>query len=129
MGLLILAEGASAFFAWKTAAVPDDVNDSSPVFFAICIHIQAWAVGVPILAVLGDSSPDATYLGRVLLIWVFSVASMAFVVYPKVARAIYMRRNQHLFQKKSRRVVVSGLSTLLAESSTTKSSVVLSQKE
>jgi hypothetical protein len=109
MGLLIFAEGTSAFFAWKTAAIPDDFNDSSPVFFAICTHIQAWAIGVPILAVLGDSSCNATYLGRVLLIWVFSVSSIGCVVYPKIARAIYVRRNQHLAEKKSR-VFVSGLS-------------------
>ena len=108
IGLIIIAEGASAYFAWKTANVPDEINDSSSMFFAICTHMQAWAIGVPILAVLGDSSSDATYLGRVLLIWIFSVSSIACVVYPNLVRAIHLRRNPELRQKSSR-VFVSGL--------------------
>jgi hypothetical protein len=54
MGLLIIAEGYLAFFARKTANVPDDFNDSSSMFFAICTHMQACAIAVPILVVLGD---------------------------------------------------------------------------
>jgi hypothetical protein len=107
MGLLIFAEGTSAFFAWKTVNVSEDFNDSSSIFFAICTHMQAWAIGVPILAVLGNSSSDATYLGRVLLIWIFSVSSLACVVYPKLVWAIYLRRNPELRRKSQ--VVVSGL--------------------
>jgi hypothetical protein len=112
VGLLIFAEGASAFFAWKTANVHDDINDSNSIFFAICTHMQAWAIGVPILAVLGDSSSDGTYLGRVLLIWIFSVSSIACVVYPKLVRAIHLRRNPALRQKS--RVFVSGLNITTA---------------
>jgi hypothetical protein len=131
MGLLIFAEGTSAFFAWKTANVTDDFNDSSSIFFAICTHMQAWAIGVPILAVLGNSSSDATYLGRVLLIWIFSVSSIACVVYPKLVRAIHLRCNPELRQKS--RVVVSGLfippsSPPLESQPTNHSSAVLSEK-
>jgi hypothetical protein len=107
MGLLVFAEGTSAFFAWKTVNVSDDFNDSSSIIFAVCTHMQAWAIGVPILAVLGNSSSDATYLGRVLLIWIFSVSSLACVVYPKLVRAIHLRRNPELRRKSQ--VVVSGL--------------------
>jgi hypothetical protein len=92
--------------------VSEDFNDSSSIFFAICTHMQAWAIGVPILAVLGDSSSDGTYLGRVLLIWIFSVSSIACVVYPKLVRAIHLRRNPELRRKA--RVVVSGLSIATA---------------
>jgi hypothetical protein len=107
MGLLIFAEGTSAFFAWKTAYLPEDFRDSSSVLFAICTHIQAWAIGLPILAVLGNSSTNATYLGRVLLIWLFAVSSVACVIYPKLARAIYLRRHPERRQK--HRVSISGL--------------------
>jgi hypothetical protein len=89
MGLLIFAEGTSVFFAWKTAYLPEDFRDSSSVLFAICTHLQAWAI----LTVLGNSSRSDTYLGRVLLIWLFAVSSVACVVYPKLARAIYLRRH------------------------------------
>lgn len=110
MGLLIFAEGASAFFAWKTADMPDDLNDSGSMVLAIGTHLQAWAIGVPILAVLGNSSTNGTYLGRVLLIWIFSISSIACVVIPKVARAIHLRRNPEVRRPKSR-VSVTGLTT------------------
>jgi hypothetical protein len=98
MELIIFAEGASAYFELKTPNVPDDFNDSSSMFFAICAHMQAWDTGVPILAVLGDSSSDSTYMGS--LIWIFSIV-----------RAIHLRRNPELSQKSSL-VVVSDLRLL-----------------
>jgi gamma-aminobutyric acid type B receptor len=134
VGLLIFAESTSAFFAWKTADIPDEFNDSSSIFLTICTHMQAWAIGVPILAVLGNSSSDGTYLGRVLLIWIFSVSSIACVVYPKLAWASRLRRNPELRQ--TSRVTVSGVFTHTTPSSrrieshpTNQSSVVLSENE
>jgi hypothetical protein len=114
MGLLIFAEGTSAFFAWKTADIPEDFRDSNSVLFAICTHIQAWAIGLPILTVLGNSRSNAAYLGRVLLIWLFAVSSLACVVYPKLARAISLRLHPERRQKK--RVAVTGLTAPTAES-------------
>lgn len=107
MALLIFAEALTAFFAWKTNDVPEDFRDSSAVIYAILIQLQAWVIGVPILSVLNNSSAEATYFGRVLLIWIFSISSVCMVVVPKIIKAIRLRRNPHL-QNRSR-VSVSGL--------------------
>lgn len=93
MAVLLLAEGLTAFFAWKTVDVPEDFRDCKAVSYAILTQLQGWIIGVPILAVLGSSSSNATYFGRVLVIWIFSVASVGIVVAPRIAQAIMIRRN------------------------------------
>jgi hypothetical protein len=108
IGLLVLSEGVTAFFAWKTSDVPEDFRDTNSVMQAICTHLQAWMVGLPILAVLGNSSAEATYFGRVLLIWIFAVSSVVVVIGPKVFGAIEMRLNPQL-KKPNAHVRVSGI--------------------
>lgn len=107
MAIIILAEVLTAFFAWKTSDVPEDFRDSTAVLYAILTQLQAWVIGVPILAVLGTSSANATYFGRVLLIWIFSISSVGIVVAPRLVLTLRMIRNPSL-QKKDR-VKVSGL--------------------
>lgn len=96
------------YFAWKTADVPDDFRDSGAVMYASFAQMQSWAFGVPMLAVLGSSSAEATYFGRICLIWIFAVSSVVVVVGPKLIAAYRMRRNPTLGQRKDR-VRVSGL--------------------
>jgi hypothetical protein len=106
--VLFIAEALTMYFAWKTADVPDDFRDSGAVMYASFAQVQSWAIGVPMLAVLGSSSSDATYFGRIFLIWIFAVSSVVVVVGPKLFNAIKIRRNPELGRKKDR-VRVSGL--------------------
>jgi hypothetical protein len=62
-------------------------------------------VGLPILAVLDNSSVEGTYLGRVLLIWLFSMATVLIVIAPKIFNTW---RNPTLAARSSR-VFVSGI--------------------
>jgi len=71
-------------------------------------HFSNFLKGVPMLAVLGTSSADATYFGRIFLIEIFAVSCIAVVVGPKIIRAIRIRRNPELGRKKGR-VNVSGI--------------------
>jgi gamma-aminobutyric acid type B receptor len=108
MSILIFAELLTMFFAWKTADVPEDFRDSGAVMYACFAQIQAWAIGVPMLAVLGYSSANASYFGKVILIWIFAVSGVAVVVGPKIVKAIKVRRNPELGNKKGR-VRVTGV--------------------
>ena len=110
IGLLFFAEGLTMYFAWKTADIPDDFRDSGAVMYASFAQMQSWAFGIPMLTVLGNSSSEATYFGRICLIWIFSVSSVVVVVGPKLISAIRIRRNPALGQKKDR-VRVSGISS------------------
>jgi hypothetical protein len=117
------------YFAWKTADIPNDFRDSGAVMYASFAQIQSWAIGVPMLAVLGTSSADATYFGRIFLIWIFAVSSVVVVVGPKLISAYRIRRNPELGRPKNR-VHVSGLSNPVSPQynsilSTNSSSVVL----
>ena len=108
--LLFLAEAMTLFLAWKTAVIPSIFQDSTSVMFSCLVQIQAWSIGVPMLIFIGYSSVDATYFGRVFLIWIFAVSGVALAALPKLITAIQLRRNpQH--RKKGRRVVVTGLLT------------------
>ena len=60
------------------------------------------------IAVLGTSSADATYFGRIFLIEIFAVSSVVVVVGPKVIKAIRIRRNPELGRTKGR-VNVTGI--------------------
>jgi 7 transmembrane sweet-taste receptor of 3 GCPR len=113
IGLLFFAEGLTWYFAWKTADIPDDFRDSGAVMCASFAQMQSWAFGIPMLAVLGNSSSEATYFGRICLIWIFSVSSVVVVVGPKLISAFRIRRNPALGQKKDR-VRVTGLTTPIA---------------
>jgi hypothetical protein len=96
------------YFAWKTADLPDDFRDSEAVMYASFAQVQSWAIGVPILAVLGSSSADATYFGRIFLIWIFAVSSVVVVVGPKLYKAWRIQQNPDI-GKKGDRVHISGL--------------------
>lgn len=72
VGLLCFAETLTLYYAWKTADVPEDFRDSGAVMYAAFAQLQSFAIGVPMLAVLGQSSADATYFGRIFLIWIFA---------------------------------------------------------
>lgn len=109
VALLFVAEILTMYFAWKTADIPNDFRDSGAVMYASFAQIQSWAIGVPMLVVLGTSSSDATYFGRIFLIWIFAVSSVVVVVGPKLVNAYRIRRNPELGKAKSR-VHVSGLS-------------------
>ena len=119
--LLFFATAATMYFAWKTADVPDDFRDSGAVLYASFAQIQSWAIGVPMLAVLGTSSSDATYFGRVFVIWIFAMSSVTVVVLPKLIKAIRIRRNPELGKKKER-VHVSGLNNPLPSRQVTSTS-------
>ena len=94
MFLLVLAEGLTVFSAWNTKEIAEQFSDTELAFFAIMVQLQAWIVGVPILSVLGNSSADAVYLGRALLIWIFSLSGPVLVISRKGVVAIRNRYHQ-----------------------------------
>ncbi|CAB9501560.1 expressed unknown protein [Seminavis robusta] len=70
----------TGFFVWRTKDISQDLSDTSTVFYLIVTQLQAWFVGLPILAVIGDSSVNSVYFGRILLIWVFAMAPLLIVL-------------------------------------------------
>ena len=114
-GLVFLTQAISLYFSWKTADIPTDFRDSNPVMYASFAQFQSWVVGIPMLAVIGNTSSDGTYLGRTLLIFLFAVSSVVVVVWPKIFKAIELRR--HPERKRKGRVSVTGLVAQRAEAS------------
>jgi 7 transmembrane sweet-taste receptor of 3 GCPR len=100
IALLFCAEALTLYFAWRTADVPEDFRDTSTVMYASFAQLQSWTIGGPMLSVLGNSSADAVYFGRVVLIWIFAGSSVLVVVGPKVARAISIRMEESKAAKK-----------------------------
>jgi hypothetical protein len=73
----------------------------------MCAYLFVIPVGLPILAVLDQSSVEGTYLGRVLLVWLFSMATVLIVVAPKLVNTW---RNPKMAARHSR-IIVSGMTT------------------
>lgn len=92
IALLFLAEATTLYFALKTIGTHRDSGDAKAVMYTCFTQIQAWVVGVPMLALIGYSSADATYFAYILLIWIFSVSGVAILVGPKIFNAIKVRR-------------------------------------
>lgn len=116
-GLVVCAQVLSFYFAWKTTDIPSDFQDSQAVVYTSFVQLQAWTVGIPMLAAIGNTSTDATYIGRTMLIWIFATSSVIVVVWPKVFKAISMRR--HPEQRKKGRVSVTGMNDYVPTSSIT----------
>lgn len=73
---------------------------------AVLTHLQAWFIGLPIQVALRiDKSVNATYLGRVSLVFIFSLSTVALVVGPKIYQ---VWRNERPAQP-AQRVRISGL--------------------
>lgn len=111
--ILMFCNLCTLIMAWKTQTIAQNLSDASTVFYLILTQLQAWFVGIPILAVIGDNSVDTVYFGRILLIWLFAMAPLFIVLLPRVSAAIRTKRNPALRQNRGN-VIVCGL----AQSST-----------
>ena len=114
MSLMAFAEIMMIYFATQNSKAPKVLRESGAVAYTILLHVQSWVVGVPILAVLGESSANATYAGRVALICVFSLSSLLVIVAPKLCRALFpmLGESSDLTSEISmgrRRIFVSGM--------------------
>jgi len=104
IGLIFVAEAMILRVAWRTTDVPTDFRDSGAILYSCLVHIQAWAVGVPMIAALGYSSVNSTYFARILLTWLFSVSSVAVVVFPKIWIALHSRQEPLISQRQRARL-------------------------
>jgi hypothetical protein len=107
------------FGVWKTKDISQDLSDTSTTFYLVVTQFQAWLLGVPVMAVIGkssDSSVDAVYLGRVLLIWIFAMAPILIVLTPRIYRTVAHRWWPESTKTRGSGVRVSGLTAPLKNS-------------
>ena len=77
---------ACGYFAFKTRDIADArFAESSWMFYTFFVQLQVMLVGIPILVILDESSAEATYLGRCLLIFAMVVTTLILMVGPKIA--------------------------------------------
>lgn len=105
--ILMVCTCFTGIIVWRTKNISQDLSDTSTVFYLILTQLQAWFVGLPILAVIGDGTVNSVYFGRILLIWVFAMAPLLIVLLPRITTAIHLRR--HPEKAKKSRVRVTGL--------------------
>jgi hypothetical protein len=99
-GLLFFMEFVMMYLAWKNRSGPDDFFHHGTIMYTCFARLQAWLVGGSILAILGDSSVNATYFGRIVLIWIFSMSCPLGLVGPKVFQALWIRCHPDLYDKR-----------------------------
>lgn len=108
--ILMFCTLSTLVMAWRTQTIAQNLSDTSTVFYLILTQAQAWFVGIPILAVIGDESVDTVYFGRILLIWMFAMAPLFIVLLPRVSQAIRQQMYPELRQNGGN-VHVSGINS------------------
>jgi hypothetical protein len=74
---------ACALMAWKTKDIDSRFSESKWIFYTIFVQIQVLLLAIPILVVLNTASSDATYMGRVLVIFVVVMTTIVLMIGPK----------------------------------------------
>ena len=108
----MMAAGLAIALALKTMDIPESLSDTKAVMYALLVHLQGWFVGLPVLASLGDDNVSTAYLGRVLLIFVFSISTPLCLIAPKfyqTRRQRKLKSEDGLGRTRSSRVFISGL--------------------
>jgi len=82
--LIAITMVMAATIAWKLRDVQPDLAESRWIFSCILMHLQSWLVGIPLIIITDGVSKDAEYIMFVALAFVFSVSSVAFVIWPKI---------------------------------------------
>ena len=116
-GLMATSTLLTAYMAWKTADVDRRFSESSWILYTIVLQCQVLIVGVPILIVLeNEQATDATYLGRILLIWTVPVSTVLMIFGPKI-KGILFGSSEMPKRGSIGQVRVSSASTLLNHTS------------
>uniref|UniRef100_A0A7S4N921 G-protein coupled receptors family 3 profile domain-containing protein n=1 Tax=Odontella aurita TaxID=265563 RepID=A0A7S4N921_9STRA len=128
--LMFAATVLAAIMAYKTKDIDSKYSESNWIFYAIAIQIQVVIVGVPVLVILNDASADASYLGRVLVIWTIPVSTILLIVGPKIAGVLFSPRE--LSQPRGAggvgAISVSGISRAFPKSSFKCNSSIMSRE-
>lgn len=82
--LVLLSTLACGLMSFKCRDIDESYSDSNYIFYTIFVQIQVLLVGIPVLGILNDSSADATFLGRSLLIFVMAMTTLMLMILPKV---------------------------------------------
>lgn len=82
--LIFLAVATTAVFSWRLRDVPSEFAESRWIFVCICLHMQMWFVGAPLIYITLEVSKDASYLMVVVMTVTFSVSQVGLVIGPKI---------------------------------------------
>jgi hypothetical protein len=114
MGISVISCG---YMAFKCLDVDKKYSESNLVFYTIFLQFQVLIVGIPILLTLDESSVTSIFLGRVLLIFVFTMTTLIAVVGPKILE-VYQENIATLHpvnrQSSQRRRSIGGQGTIIS---------------
>ena len=104
LGATVLA----GLMAWKTKDVDSKFSESNWIFTTIVLQFQVLVVGIPILIIVQRASADATYMGRVLLIWTMAMSTLVLMFVPKLLPILLPKLSQRLSNPTMRSSLASG---------------------
>jgi 7 transmembrane sweet-taste receptor of 3 GCPR len=82
--LIFLAVATTAVFSWKLRDVPSEFAETRWIFACICLHMQMWFIGAPLVYITFGVSKDASYLMVLGMTVTFSVSQVGLVIGPKI---------------------------------------------
>mmetsp|Transcript_14325 Transcript_14325/g.20999 ORF Transcript_14325/g.20999 Transcript_14325/m.20999 type:complete len:686 (-) Transcript_14325:257-2314(-) len=90
--LIAVATASTMFIAWKVKDIQSEFSEWNWVFYGIFIHLQMFAIGIPLFIILTDVSRSASHLISSFLIFIFSVTLVVLIIWPKVFLFIQQKR-------------------------------------
>jgi hypothetical protein len=82
--IMFVITSMTAVVAWRMKHVQAELSESKWIFFGILMHIQTWAVGLPLVVITDGLSRDAYYIMVASLTYILPSSLVAFVIWPKV---------------------------------------------
>jgi len=86
--IMILSTVLAAIMAWRTKDVQSRFAESSWIFYTIFVQLQVLLVGIPVIVILDGESTDASYLGKVMVIWTIPMSTVLLLIGPKAVEVL-----------------------------------------
>ena len=116
--LMLISIVTAATMSWKTKDVDENFSEARWIFYAIFLQCQVLLIGIPILVILEETSADATYVGRLLLIWTVPVSTVLVIFWPKVHRLVFKRSRSSRNSIASGTIHISGIPSSIRSANT-----------
>jgi len=107
-GVMVVTTMLAGFMAYKTKDVDSRFSESSWIFTTIVLQFQVLVVGIPILIIVRQQSPDAFYLTCVLLISTLTMSTLVLMFAPKLIPILMPNFAQRWSQPTLRSTLASG---------------------
>lgn len=103
----------TCLMAWKTSDVDSAYSEGSWIFTLMLVQLEVALISIPTVVTFSNVSTDGSYIGLVILLWIFPLSTLGLIIAPKMSAHYQETKNKQPRSKgtrgKSSGVQVTGL--------------------